>query len=203
MGLERCFQVRLGGVAGETALHVEGDRLILRAPFSNTVMFSDLTGVAATNGAVTAGLKDGRRLVVQAGEEAEDIVRRIVQPKSRIEKLGVKTAHTIALLGFDDPVLRAEIAAGGAFAVAAPAPVDPGVAMVILEANSPAELAPLAEAATLGLPQPFWIVSAKGKAATLKDVEIMRFADALGYVATKVMAFDASRTALRLARRKS
>ena len=43
-----------------------------------------------------------------------------------------------------------------------------------------------------------WVVSRKGKAATLRDVEVMAAARASGLVDNKVASFDETRTSLRL-----
>jgi hypothetical protein len=47
-----------------------------------------------------------------------------------------------------------------------------------------------------------WVVSKKGKAATVKDVEVMAAAKAHGLVDNKVVAFSDTLTALRFVRRK-
>ena len=46
------------------------------------------------------------------------------------------------------------------------------------------------------------MVSRKGKAATIKDVEVMAAVKALGLVDNKVVAFSETLTALRFVRRK-
>jgi hypothetical protein len=48
-----------------------------------------------------------------------------------------------------------------------------------------------------------WIVSRKGKAATIKDVEVMAGAKAHGLVDNKVCAFSETHTALRFTRRQA
>ncbi|MET0293634.1 MAG: DUF3052 domain-containing protein, partial [Phenylobacterium sp.] len=48
-----------------------------------------------------------------------------------------------------------------------------------------------------------WVVSRKGKAATVKDVEVMAAARAHGLVDNKVCGFSGSHTALRFTLRRS
>lgn len=48
-----------------------------------------------------------------------------------------------------------------------------------------------------------WIVSHKGKAATVKDVEVMAAAKSFGLVDNKVVGFSPILTALRFTRRKA
>lgn len=47
-----------------------------------------------------------------------------------------------------------------------------------------------------------WIVSRKGEAATVKDVEVMAAAKAFGLVDNKVVGFSKTHTALRFVRRR-
>ena len=62
-----------------------------------------------------------------------------------------------------------------------------------------AQLAPLAELATRIRPNgAIWVVSRKGKAATLRDVDVIGAATASGLVDNKVASFSATHTALRL-----
>ena len=48
-----------------------------------------------------------------------------------------------------------------------------------------------------------WVVSRKGKAAGVKDVEVMAAARGFGLVDSKVVGFSDSLTTLRFTRRKS
>ena len=57
-------------------------------------------------------------------------------------------------------------------------------------------------AVVLWLAGALWIVSLKGKAARLKDTEVMAAAKAVGLVENKVCAFSETRTALRFTRRR-
>ena len=71
--------------------------------------------------------------------------------------------------------------------------------LVLLAADSSAELAQLADLRTRIRPAgAIWIVSRKGRVATLRDVEVIAAARDHGLVDNKVVSFSASRTALRL-----
>ena len=48
-----------------------------------------------------------------------------------------------------------------------------------------------------------WVVSRKGKAATVKDVDVMAAAKAFGLADNKVVSFSGTLTALRFTRRKA
>jgi hypothetical protein len=71
--------------------------------------------------------------------------------------------------------------------------------LVFLPADSTDELTVLASLRPRLRPTgAIWVVSHKGKAATLRDVEVMAAAREHGLVDNKVVAFSATRTALRL-----
>ena len=71
--------------------------------------------------------------------------------------------------------------------------------VVLLAADSTDELVPLVELATRIRPNgAIWVVSRKGKAATIRDVEVIAAAKAAGLVDNKVASFSPTHTALRL-----
>jgi hypothetical protein len=75
----------------------------------------------------------------------------------------------------------------------------PGTDVVLLAADSQAGLAVLAELRPQIRPNgAIWVVSRKGRAATLRDVEVIAAAREHGLVDNKVASFSARRTALRL-----
>jgi hypothetical protein len=71
--------------------------------------------------------------------------------------------------------------------------------VVLLAADTTAELAALTALRSRIRPAgAIWVVSRKGKAATLRDVEVMAAAREHGLIDNKVVSFSARRTALRL-----
>lgn len=71
--------------------------------------------------------------------------------------------------------------------------------LVFLAADSQAELATLADIRRGLRPNgAIWVVSRKGKAATIRDVEVMGAAKANDLVDNKVVSFSPTHTALRL-----
>jgi hypothetical protein len=116
----------------------------------------------------------------------------------RIDKLGVRPGARVAVLGVPDPDLRAELAERGAV-VADVLPAPGGADIVLLAADSHAELASLEGLRAAVFPSgAIWVVSRKGRLATLRDVEVIAAARAAGLVDNKVVSFSATHTALRL-----
>jgi hypothetical protein len=178
-------------------LQYEAPKLVFRGRERRVFEGEALAGVRA-DGADLA-LADGTRFTL--GErQAKSWVEAILNPKGRIDKIGVKPGMRAAVLGVVDPDLSRELGEAGAVPVDELRDVD----LLFYGADSPAELdridgliPALSETGAL------WVVSKKGKAATVKDTEVMAAAKTHGLVDNKVVAFSASHTALRFVRRKS
>ena len=101
----------------------------------------------------------------------------IANPKSRLDKLGVKPGQRIGVLNVADDALAPELAARDAAPVSDPHELD----ILFYGADTPAELDRIpALIPALAAGGALWIVSRKGKAATIKDVEVMAAAKAHG-----------------------
>ena len=114
-----------------------------------------------------------------------------------LDKLGVRPGMRVALIEIDDDEIRALLAERTSdITIGWP---GPDTDIVLLGADSTDALAPLVSLATRIRPNgAIWVVSRKGKAATVRDVEVIETARAAGLVDNKVAAFSATHTALRL-----
>jgi len=114
-----------------------------------------------------------------------------------LDKLGIRPGMRVAVVEVDDTTIRGEIADRTNDLVEGWP--EPETDVVLLAADSTEELARLADLATRIKPNgAVWVVSRKGKAATLRDVEVIAAAKAAGLVDNKVASFSATHTALRL-----
>ena len=114
-----------------------------------------------------------------------------------IDKLGIRPGKRVAIIDVDDETIRPLIAERTTDLTEGWP--EPDTDVVLLGADSTEALAPLAELATRIRPNgAIWIVSRKGKAATLRDVEVMAAGKAAGLIDNKVAAFSVTHTSLRL-----
>lgn len=122
-----------------------------------------------------------------------------VYTKPVLDKLGVRPGMRIAIVGAVDP--------DGSFqALLADRTSDVTVDrpkadtdLIFLAADSHAELADLADLRKRIRPAgAIWVVSRKGRAATIRDVEVIGAAKDAGLVDNKVVSFSPTHTSLRL-----
>lgn len=122
---------------------------------------------------------------------------KIRHPKSLIDKLGVKPDSRVAVLGVNDPefLVQATQRLGAAPTVKPGGDLD----FIFYAADSVRQLAKLKWLKTRLQPAgAIWVVSLKGKAATIKHTAVMKAARAAGLVDNKVCGFSATHTALKL-----
>jgi hypothetical protein len=114
-----------------------------------------------------------------------------------LDKLGVRPGMRVALIDIDDDSIRSLLAERTSDITEGWPLADTDV--VLIGAESTEALGPLEALAGRIRPNgSIWVVSRKGKAATLRDVEVMAAARSAGLVDNKVAAFSPTHTSLRL-----
>lgn len=116
-----------------------------------------------------------------------------------LDKLGVRPGMRVALVGAVDPdgSFAAQLADRTPDVTIGPPLSDTD--LVFLAADSATELSALSAVRARIRPNgAIWVVSRKGRAATIRDVEVIAAAKASDLVDNKVASFSATHTALRL-----
>jgi hypothetical protein len=197
LGKEATVQAQFADGADEGRLQYEPPKLTFKGKERRVYDAAALAGVRAEGAELV--LADGARFTL-GEKQALAWVEAILNPKGRMDKIGVKPGMRAAVMGVKDPALSGELTAKGAVPVTELANLD----LLFYAADSAAELARIdALVPMLADKGALWIVSRKGKAATVKDVEVMAAAKAYGLVDNKVVAFSPTLTSLRFVRRKA
>jgi hypothetical protein len=197
MGKQATVTAVFADGADEGRLQYEPPTLLFRGAQRRVFEGEALKGVRAEGGELL--LADGSRFTL-GEKQAAGWVEAILNPKGRMDKIGVKAGMRAAVMGVTDATLSAELAAKGAVPVAELANLD----LLFYAADTAAELARIEGLVPLlSDGGALWIVSRKGRAATVKDVEVMAAAKAHGLVDNKVVAFSTTHTSLRFVRRKT
>ncbi|MEA2611774.1 MAG: hypothetical protein QOG32_1500 [Chloroflexota bacterium] len=114
-----------------------------------------------------------------------------------LDKLGIRPGMRVALIDIDDADIRRTIA--DRTSDLTEGWPEPDTDVVLLGAETLGALAPLEELAGRLRPNgAIWVVSRKGKTATLRDTDVIDAAKVAGLVDNKVASFSPTHTALRL-----
>ncbi len=117
--------------------------------------------------------------------------------RSLIDKLGVKPLHRISVIGVDDDAFRSQLLDRAADSVKGRLRKDSD--LIFFAADSQSDLQQLARLKTYLVSNgAIWVVSQKGKAATIRGVDVIAAARMAGLVDNKVVSFSKTHTALRL-----
>jgi hypothetical protein len=197
LGKEATVQAQFADGPDEGRLQYEPPKLVFKGRERRAYDAEALAGVSAQGADLV--LADGSRFTL-GEKQALAWVEAILNPKGRMDKIGVKPGMRAAVMGVKDPTLSSELSAKGAVPVSELANLD----LLFYAADSAEALARVgALVPMLSEKGALWIVSHKGKAATVKDVEVMTAAKAHGLVDNKVVAFSPTLTSLRFVRRKA
>ena len=98
MGKELNCSVRFGKQQSEGKALLETSEILFRGEFRLKIPFSTITSAKAVDGELRLQTADGLA-VFHLGAASEKWCEKILHPKSRIEKLGVKPGAKVSLLG--------------------------------------------------------------------------------------------------------
>lgn len=195
MGSEAVCRVSYKGEASEGKALLETAELIFRGEFRLKIPFREIASLDASDGELRVGY-DGGVATFELGRTAEKWAEKIRNPRGLLDKLGVKPEMTVAVLGIEDDDFMSQLR----HRVGEPScELVTEADLVFYEANRIEDLGRLSE--LRGAIRPagvVWVVSPKGKAAVLKDVDVMAAAREAGLVDTKVVGFSDTHTALKL-----
>jgi hypothetical protein len=194
VGSEANCKVQFGKQESEGKALLETSEILFRGEFRLKISFSTIKSVKAAGGELRVQTAEGLA-VFHLGAAAEKWRNKILHPKSRIEKLGVKLGAKVSLLGQFDPEFLRELASlTKSVSKGNPSPDSD---WIFFAADAKADLARLSKISkSMKGAAALWIVYPKGqKQITENDVLAVGRKNALKDV--KVVGFSATRTALK------
>jgi Protein of unknown function (DUF3052) len=125
------------------------------------------------------------------------VVPEVVYTRPLIDKLGVAPGARVALIGIDDQVFRrALVERTQDITEGDPLPATNLVFLGLEDGAGLGRLPALRERIVAN--GAIWVVFRKGKAGTIRDIEVMAAGKSAGLVDNKVVSFSAERTSIRL-----
>lgn len=193
MGQERDCTLRYGGRVDIGKVYLETDYLLFRGEQRLKVPFQDLTSVKVDGDVLILEFASGPA-AIELGDAAAKWARKILHPRSRLEKLGVKPGTKLRVIGKLEPAFLTEAENEGA--ILARAATD----LVFLAAEKSGDLRRIANlAGGLQAGSALWVVFPKGLAA-IREAEVIAAGRTAGLKDTKVARFSSTHTALRFIR---
>jgi hypothetical protein len=192
MGAETpCRLHRDGRVVDGRAL-LETDELIFRGDERVRVPLSDIITVAVRDGALIVGTRDAQLQFDVGAKSAARWAEKIRNPRTLLDKLGVKPGMRVAVDGVRDDGLAHDLAQRGVETV------EDGADVLLLGVDDAATLAKRIAAAwrRVAAGGALWIVYPKG-VRPVTEGDVLAAGRAAGLVDVKVARFSATHTALR------
>lgn len=113
MGFDTTCSATYKKQASVGRAQLEGDHVLFRGDFRVKLLLSSVTDVSTKAGVLSLTSPDGT-LTFALGPAAEKWARKIANPPSRLQKLGVKAGMKISVLGVADADFDVELKAAGA-----------------------------------------------------------------------------------------
>ena len=189
MGNIRSARLTTGGRTYEGQALLETDELIFRGEQRVTVKFAEIRSLDATDGRLTIN----GDLVLELGDDAAKWAEKIRNPKSVIQKLGIKPGQQIALVHFDDAAFLADLERAGAVVTLGKPKKNSDA--IFYGADTRADLERLPALRTSLAPNgAVWIIRPKG-VKSITEADTMSAGKAAGLVDVKVVKFSETHSA--------
>ncbi len=194
MGNELKCNVRFGKQESLGKALLETNEILFRGDFRLKIPFSTIKSARAVDGELRLHTAQGLA-VFQIGGAAEKWCEKILHPKSRIEKLGVKPGEKISLFGNFDPGFLREVDGLTKSVIKNKAATDSDC--IFLAADLKEDLGALSKLAkSLQGAAALWVVYPKGM-KPITENDVLAAGRKCGLKDVKVVGFSPTHTALK------
>jgi len=194
MGNELSCTARFGKQESAGKALLETSEILFRGEFRLKIPFSSIQSLKAADGELLVQTAEGLA-VFALGDAAAKWREKILHPKSRLEKVGVKPAGRVSLIGsFDEDFLQ-ELAQQTDVVVKGK--VGASSEWIFLAVESKKELTQVPRVAkTLKGAAALWIVYPKGR-KEITELDVISAGRKAGLKDVKVVGFSSTQTALK------
>jgi hypothetical protein len=192
VGHEVACKVRIDGKMHDARALLETDEIIIRADRRVVVPVRNVKSVDASGDELHVRWETHEASFAIGEANARKWAERIRNPKSRIDKLGVKPGQRISVIGVDDREIIAELTARGADVSSRARELT---VAIFFGANDNKDLARIsALKSSLAPAGAIWVIRPKGQKA-ITEIATMSAGRAAGLVDVKVVKFSDTHTA--------
>jgi len=194
MGNQAICKVRFGERESEGKALLETSEILFRGEFRLKIPFSTIESAKVGDGELRLQTAEGTA-VFQLGATAAKWLEKILHPKSRIEKLGVKPGGSVSLIGKFDPEFLREILALSISVTRGKAAADSD--HIFFTADSKDDFPNLSKIRkSLSGAAALWIVYPKGQ-KHITENDVLSAGRKSGLKDVKVVGFSPTHTALK------
>jgi|SRR5215469_5385114 len=194
MGSEAVCKVRFGKQESEGKALLETNEVLFRGDFRLKIPFSNIKSAKAVNGQLCLQTAKGLA-IFYLGVRAEKWLEKILHPKSRIEKLGVKSGARVSLLGEFEAEFVREVQ--GLTKSVTKGKMAPDSDWVFFATDSKDNFSALPKIAkSMQGATALWIVYPKGQ-KHITENDVLAAGRESGLKDVKVVGFSATHTALK------
>ena len=195
MGQEANCQARVGKRLTEGKALLESTELIFRGEdLRLKIPFCQMTAIEVADGWLRVESADGRA-AFQLGDRAAKWADKIKNPKSLVDKLGVKAGMRASVLGITDDRFLQDLRSRTSDAIGGKAAKESDLIFFAAERSEALEKLPVLSR-SLKANGAIWVVYPKGQ-AHITEVGVLAAGRRAGLVDVKVASFSATHTALK------
>lgn len=192
MGAELKCKARYGKQVGEGRALLETSEIIFRGDFRLKIAFKEIQKISAKEGALRVSW-NGETAEFEIGAASEKWLAKIKNPKSVIEKIGIKPGMRVTLVGMKDESFARDVKR----VTECTNRVGKSCEMIFYGAKDAAELKRVPELARALAPDgALWIVYPKGR-KEIREIDVIDAGRAAGLKDVKVVGFSPTHTALK------
>ncbi|HYC59309.1 MAG TPA: hypothetical protein VEK79_07060 [Thermoanaerobaculia bacterium] len=192
MGKSAHTQLHFDGRTYDGEALLETAELIFRGERRLVIPFAKISAVEARDAKLHVTF-DGGSAALELGAEAAKWVEKILNPKSVIQKMGIKPGHVVSVVQLDDDAFIADAEAAGATVSRGRAKKNSDA--IVYGAGTRADLDRLPTLKDSLAPNgSLWIIRPKG-VKTITEADSMAAGKAAGLVDVKVVRFSDTHTA--------
>lgn len=193
MGLEAKCVAWLDGQVSEGKCQLESEHLSFRGEYKVTIPFASIRHLNSAEGKLSVAFNAGT-LILDLGPAASKWADKIKNPKSLLEKLGIKEGMTVGVQGIRDKEFLKQLKEKN---INVSKSLSKKADIILHRVDSKNELESVNSAAKNLVPNgALWIIYPKGK-QELKQDDIFKAGKSAGLVDVKVVSFSPTHTALK------